>query len=172
MNLTFYVSAVVAVLGTLLVITRQNPVHALLYLIVSLLAVAVILFTLGAPFIAALEVIIYAGAILVLFLFVVMMLNVSPQQVRQHGDWLAPSAWVGPATLALVLLVELVFALLGDGGLLAGGSSQSPQAVGAALYGPYLIGVELASLLLLASLVAAYHLGKRLTQAENEEGGD
>ena len=75
MDAVFYIAAAVAILATIMVITRLNAVHALLYLIVSLLSVAVVFYTLGAPFIAALEVIIYAGAIMVLFVFVVMMLS-------------------------------------------------------------------------------------------------
>lgn len=75
MELTFYIAAAVAVLSTVMVITRYNMIHALLYLVVSFLAVAVVFFTLGAPFMAALEVIIYAGAIVVLIIFVIMMLN-------------------------------------------------------------------------------------------------
>ena len=80
----FYIAALVGVVSTGMVITRLNAVHALLYLIVSLLAVALIFFLLGAPFVAALEVIIYAGAIMVLFLFVVMMLNQGPPAVVQE----------------------------------------------------------------------------------------
>lgn len=75
MEVTFYISAGVAFLATVMVITRRHVVHALLYLIVSLLAVAVVFYILGAPFVAALEVIIYAGAIMVLFAFVIMMLG-------------------------------------------------------------------------------------------------
>ena len=75
MEATFYLSGAVAVAATLMVITRASAVHALLYLIVSLLAVAIVFFVLGAPFVAALEVIIYAGAVMVLFVFVIMMLN-------------------------------------------------------------------------------------------------
>ena len=77
MELTFYTCALVAIVSTLLVVGNRNPVHALLYLIVSLLAVSGIFFALGAPFAGALEIIVYAGAILVLFVFVVMMLNLS-----------------------------------------------------------------------------------------------
>jgi NADH-quinone oxidoreductase subunit J len=84
MNTVFYISSVVAVIATVLVITRLNAVHALLYFIVSLLSVALIFFTLGAPFAAALEVIIYAGAIMVLFLFVVMTLNLGPGTPDKH----------------------------------------------------------------------------------------
>ena len=85
--------------------------HALLYLIVSLLAVALIFFTLGAPFVAALEVIIYAGAIMVLFVFVVMMLNLGAAAVEQEKRWRRPRTWVGPAILAAILLAELVYVL-------------------------------------------------------------
>jgi len=74
----FYFSAGVAVLATFRVITNTNPVHALLYLIISLLAVSMVFFALGAPFAGALEIIVYAGAIMVLFVFVVMMLNLGP----------------------------------------------------------------------------------------------
>src|SRR5512134_3203698 len=95
-----------------MVLTRTNAVHALLYLIVSLLAVALVFFSLGAPFAAVLEVIIYAGAIMVLFVFVIMMLNLGPQTMRREGQLLRPETWIGPAFLAAVLLGELIFIFL------------------------------------------------------------
>ena len=161
MQITFYISAAVAVVATLAVITRYNAVHALLYLIVSLLAVALIFFILGAPFIAALEAIIYAGAIMVLFIFVIMILNLGPQAVRQERAWLKPRMWLGPTALALVLMGELVYLLFSGGQSGQSGAPVGAREVGIALFGPYLIGVELASLLLLAGLVGAYHLGRR-----------
>ena len=82
MTIVFYISGAVAIPSTALMITRLHAVHALLYLIVSLLAVSVVFYTLGAPFIAALEVIVYAGAIMVLFVFVVMLLNLGEQAAR------------------------------------------------------------------------------------------
>ena len=85
MTMIFYLTAAVALLATALAITRQDAVHALLYLVVSLLAVALLLFLLGAPFAAALEVIVYAGAIMVLILFVIMLLNL-PEEVRRPGS--------------------------------------------------------------------------------------
>ena len=91
-EICFYVAAAVAVLSTFLVVTGKNPVHALLYLVVSLFAVAMIFFTLGAPFAGALEIIVYAGAIMVLFVFVVMMLNLGEAVVRQEKLWLTPRA--------------------------------------------------------------------------------
>jgi NADH-quinone oxidoreductase subunit J len=168
MALTFYVAGAVAVLSTLLVITSVNAIHALLYLIVSLLAAAVVFFTLGAPFVAALEVIIYAGAIMVLFVFVVMILNPSPETTGREEGWLRPSTWVGPSLLAGVLGLELVYLLARGGGAPLAAEVVGPRAVSLALFGPYLLGVELASFLLLAGLVGAYHLGRRLSMREGD----
>ncbi len=156
----FYVAAAVAVVATALVITRRTPVHALLYLVISLLAVAIDFFALGAPFVAALEVIVYAGAIMVLFVFVVMLLNLGTATAEEERRWLSPGVWAGPSILAAILLAEIVAVILGTGAS-AGGTQVAPRQVGATLFGPYLIGVELASMLLLAGLVGAYHLGRR-----------
>jgi NADH-quinone oxidoreductase subunit J len=160
MNAVFYIAAAVALISTIMVITRLNAIHALLYLIVSLLAVAVIFFTLGAAFAAALEVIIYAGAIMVLFVFVVMLLNLGPSATAQESQWLSLSAWIGPAILALVLVGELTFIITRGAAIAPAAGAVEPKQVGAALYGPYLLGVELAALLLLAGMVGAYHLGR------------
>lgn len=158
----FYFAAGVAVLATLRVITNSNPVHALLYLIISLLAISMTFFSLGAPFAGALEIIVYAGAIMVLFVFVVMMLNLGPAVVEQERKWLTPGIWVGPSALALVLLVELLVVLARTpSGAGIGHTTVDAKAVGISLYGPYLLVVELASMLLLAALVAAYHLGRQ-----------
>ncbi len=159
MTAVFYISAVVAVLSTILVLKQVNAVHALLYLIVSLLSVALILFVLGAPFVAALEVIIYAGAIMVLFVFVVMMLNLGTQAAKKESRLLTPEIWVGPAALALILLGELVYVFF-SGGVRYPVMIVGPKQVGAVLLGPYLLGVELASILLLAGLAGAFHLGR------------
>jgi NADH-quinone oxidoreductase subunit J len=162
MNLVvFYVAGAVAVVATFLTITRLNVVHALLYLVVSLLAVAVVFYDLGAPFVAALEVIIYAGAIMVLFVFVIMMLNLGERAVEMERGWLSPGTWTGPAILAGILIVEVFSLTLRRSAAPAAGGVVGPKEVGLALYGPYLIGVELASMLLLAGLVGAYHLGWR-----------
>lgn len=159
-EICFYAAAAVAVLSTFLVVTGKNPVHALLYLVVSLFAVAMIFFTLGAPFAGALEIIVYAGAIMVLFVFVVMMLNLGEAVVQQEKLWLTPRAWIGPALLSSVLLGLLLYVLLPGEQHMAGAVTISPKQVGIVLYGPYLLAVELASMLLLGALVAAYHLGK------------
>ena len=163
MEVAFYFAGAVAVLSTVLMLTRLNIVHALLYLIVSLLGVAVVFFVLGAPFVAALEIIIYAGAIMVLFVFVVMMLNLGQHSVEVERHWLTPGIWIGPALLASILLIEVAYLVRGGTAGLGTGAV-GPKEVGIALFGPYLIGVELASMLLLAGLVGAYHLGFRKTE--------
>ncbi len=160
MNLLFYISALVAAIATFMVITRTNAVHALLYLIVSLLAVALIFFSLGAPFVAALEVIIYAGAIMVLFVFVIMMLNLGAQAAKQESNLMSPGIWIGPSFLSGILAMELIYLFTVDRARLSATELVGPKQVGMALFGPYVLGAELASMLLLAGLIGAYHLGR------------
>jgi NADH-quinone oxidoreductase subunit J len=156
----FYIPALIAVLASLRVITTANPVHALLYMVISLIAVAMIFFALGAPFAGVLEIIVYAGAIMVLFVFVVMMLNLGDAVIAQEKQWLQGNIWIGPTVLALILLADLFYVLPLHSMNSVGQAVVSAKQVGILLYGPYLLAVELASLLLLAALVAAYHLGR------------
>ncbi len=168
MNWLFYVAAIVAVISTLMVIVEYNPVHALLYLIVSLLSIAVIFFLLGAPFAAALEVIIYAGAIMVLFVFVVMMLNLGPRTAEGERSQHPARVWFGPFLLSAALLAELVYVLLRGGGPV-GLREVGPKEVGMALFGPYLFAAELASMLLLSGLIGAFHLGRGFQAGQKEK---
>jgi NADH-quinone oxidoreductase subunit J len=156
---TFYLASMVAIAATVLCVSSKNPVHALLYLVLSFLAVAVDFFALGAPFAGVLEVIVYAGAIMVLFVFVVMMLNLGSATVEQERNWLKGWTWTGPVLLSAVLLGQLLYVLWGSG-LHVAGAEVDAKAVGISLFGPYLLAVELASMLLTAALVAAYHLGR------------
>ncbi len=159
--LIFYISGAVAVLSTVMVITRFNMIHALLYLIVSFLALAVVFYVLGAPFAAALEVIIYAGAIVVLIIFAIMMLDLKQEVVEQERSWLTPNVWIGPGILSLILLLEMVYVIMSvNRGDLTQQEVDS-KAVALSLYGPYLIGVELSGFLLTAGVVGAYHLGRQ-----------
>jgi NADH-quinone oxidoreductase subunit J len=164
MELLFYIAAVVSVLATIRVITHLHAVHALLYLVIALMALALIFYLLGAPFAAALEIIIYAGAIMVFFIFVVMLLNIGPVTTDQQERWLKPRMWLGPGLLALVLLGEVSFIILRGGSPPTEVVHVTQKQVSTALYGPYLIGVELASMLLLPGLIGAYHLGRRLVR--------
>lgn len=158
MNILFYISGIVAIIAALLVVTRANAMHALAYLIVLFLAISSIFFTLGAPFVAALQIIIYAGAIMVLFVFVIMMLNMGRAAEQQERSWLSGLIWIIPAVLATVLLVFFVLTLANRDTAQAG-AAIAPKTVGISLFTTYLIGVELASMLLLAALVAGFHFG-------------
>jgi NADH-quinone oxidoreductase subunit J len=161
MNRLFYISAVITIISTAMVVTRANPVHGLLYLIVSLFGAAMVFLSLGANFAAMLEVIVYAGAIMVLFIFVIMLINPGPEGIAQERKWMSPKVWLFPAILAGNLLIQLIVAVVAGGPSAAGGAEVSPKEVGLSLFGPYLLGVEIASILLLAGLVGAYHLGRR-----------
>ena len=104
--------AAIALLASLFVVTNKNAVHALLYLVVSLLALAMCFYLLGAPFAAALQIIVYAGAIMVLFVFAVMIFNINQTDIDREKHWLTWQSWVGPTLLAMVLLAEIVFVIL------------------------------------------------------------
>jgi len=158
---TFYIASAIAVIATVMVITRHNLIHALLYLVVSFLAIAVVFYLLGAPFIAALEVIIYAGAIVVLIIFVIMMLNLKAEAVEQERQWMQGGILIGPSVLSIVLLVELFYII--SNVEMTGHEYQvvDAKAVGMSLYGPYVIGVELSGILLMSGIVGAYHLGRQ-----------
>jgi len=170
LQLTFYFAALLAIVASLKVVTGKNTVHALLYLVVSLLAVAVCFYLMGAPFAAGLEVIVYAGAILVLFVFAIMMFGLGQDETlhapsvngRVDGSKVNKfNLWFGPFLLALLLLTELVYAI-NSGEIQAKLTSNTIDAkqVGILLYGPYLLAVEIASFLLLAGLIGGYHFAK------------
>jgi len=168
MSVVLYIAGGIALFATVMVVTQLNAIHALLYLIVSFFSVALIFFFLGAPFIAALEIIIYAGAIMVLFLFVIMLLNLGPLAAEQESQWLSSRMWIGPGILSLILLGLLVYTVLHGEGSLTAKETVGPERVGVALYGPYLVGVQITAFLLLAGLIGASHLGRREKAREQE----
>lgn len=158
----FYALAAVAIFASLRVVTLANPVHAILSMIVSLLAISGIFFVLGAPFAGALEVVVYAGAIMVLFVFVIMMLNLGMSNDEREERWLDAKTWAVPTGLTIIIAVVL-YAMIGlnhNDAAMIGGTTISAKAVGTALFTKYIMLIEVAALLLLAALVAAYHLGK------------
>jgi len=166
LQLMFYFAAALAIVASLKVVTGKNTVHSLLYLVVSLLAVAVCFYLLGAPFAAGLEVIVYAGAILVLFVFAIMMFGLGQDETlsapQAHAFKLSNiSLWFGPSIIAALLLAQLIFAI--DNSALQEKLTSNiieAKQVGILLYGPYLLAVEIASFLLLAGLIAGYHFAK------------
>jgi NADH-quinone oxidoreductase subunit J len=176
MTIAFYIASIIAIISTIMVITRLNAVHALLYLIVSLLSIAVIFFILGAHFVAALEVIIYAGAIMVLVIFVVMMLNLGKESEESEQKLLSAKMWIGPAILIMILLIEFIVLLSMTPTQNLFENNISPAEVGVALFTKYVLGVELTAMLLMAGIVGAYHIGRRkkkvLHRFLEEEGND
>lgn len=174
----FYALALVAIIASLRVIIHSNPVHALLSMIVSLLAVAGVFFSLGAPFAGALEIIVYAGAILVLFVFVVMMLNLGMQNEIQEKGWLDAKTWAVPVGLAFIIGLVVINMItlephLANGQIAhtatswIGVESVTAKMVGTKLFTEYLLIVEIAGFLLLGALVAAYHLARKAISDEN-----
>ena len=146
----FYLTALIAIATALMVVLCRRPVHALVYLVVSMLATAMLFFLLGAHLAAALEVIVYAGAIMMLFAFVIMILGGQQESIDKK-------ALLGPSGCTAVLLAQLLYVLSGTTGTV---SAVEPQEVSLSLFGPYALGVELAAFLLLAGLVGAYHVGR------------
>lgn len=156
----FYILAAVAVIGTILAITESHPVHAILYLVTSLFSMAVIFYLLAAPLVAAFEVILYAGAIMVLFLFVIMMLDLGhPEQglLPRLREWLPALllSAVSIASLAAVIVSRhAVFPPSVPRGL-------PIREVAGRLFQEHGLAVELISLQLLFALVGALYLGKQ-----------
>ena len=163
--LVFVVMFVVALGSSLAMLFARSAVHVALFLVATQVALAVAFLLQGAFFVAAVQVIVYAGAIMVLFIFVIMMLNLGETAVDQERRWLSPKMWVGPAILSAILLIDLTY-MLSQGTRGLTGNEVDPKQVGIDLFGPYLLAVELAAMLLLAALVGAYHLGRREPEEE------
>ncbi len=161
MNILFYIAAILAISATVKVIISKNAVHALLYLVTSLLAVSVVFFILGAPFAAALEVIIYAGAIMVLLVFVIMMLNVNGNGQKKEHELMKPAGWIGPSIISTILFAEMVYILIADVAHPIVSQEVSPVMVGTLLFSKYILVVCLAAFLLTAGIIGAYHLGEK-----------
>jgi NADH-quinone oxidoreductase subunit J len=155
----FYILAAAAVLATLLSITERHAVHAILYLATSFFALAVIFYLLAAPLVAVFEVILYAGAIMVLFLFVIMMLDLGhPEKMKRpgFGDW-----W--PALLLSVTILTCVVALILTSAATNTAVRKAPgiRELAVTLFRDYGVGVEIVSMQLLFALVGALYLGRR-----------
>lgn len=140
MEFAFYICGLIAILATLRVVTHTNPVHALLYLIISLLAIAGVFFSLGAYFAGALEIIVYAGAIMVLFVFVVMMLNFGRHRDRTGAQVAAAGDldWPGHPLRGAAGGYRLRHLGINDRGI--DGAAINAKEVGIALFGPYVGG--------------------------------
>jgi len=160
----FYLLAIVILTATGLAITRRQPVHAVLYLIVAFLGTAALFFLLGAPLLAAFVAIVYAGAIMVLFLFVIMMFQRFPLEPGLLPQW-------GPAALLGVVFLAVAVAMVSKdpgSGIVLQGAVVQPRDFGHFLFDRYWLAVEIVSILLLVSLVAIIQLGKRRGAGDDE----
>ena len=166
-NYIFYFLSLLALYSGVMVLLSKKPIHSVLYLTLTFFAIGGHYILLNAQFLAIVHIIVYAGAIMVLFLFTVMLLNIGPEAEGEERRRLRPLSWLGPGLLAAVLLVELGVAIAGGASAQTGARVVAPRAVGVALYGPYAIGVELASTLLLTALIGARHLGQRHRETED-----
>ena len=162
----FYVFAAISVLASLLVIAQRNPIYSVLLLIASFGALSGLYVLLDAPFVAVIQIIVYAGAIMVLFLFVVMLLN-APHEETVYDEHTHPLMRPGPkrfgTLLAAVLIVELVLALTkrGESGVSPGGAVISVNTIGQLLFTEYAFAFEVTSVLILVAMVGAVVLARR-----------
>ena len=153
----FYLLAAVIIVSTALAVTRRNLIHAVVYLVASFFGSALLFYLLGAPFLAALEVIIYAGAIMVLFLFIVMMLRIeeSKRRVFPLRQWIPAAVVCG---VYLAVLVVILAGVEGDRPLQT--AVAIPAAFSVWIFRQGWLGVEIASMVLLVALIGALHIGR------------
>lgn len=156
--------AAASVASALLAVTRKNPVHSMLWVLTLFLHVAGIFLLLGAEFLAAVQVIVYAGAILIFYIFVVMLLDLPDEEARpRFGKHWPLAAAVGLCFAALAWLVRAGTGVAPAATRLAaeGPPRGGLSAIGMALFGPFALPFEMASLLLLAAIVGAVVLARR-----------
>jgi NADH-quinone oxidoreductase subunit J len=165
----FYGFAAVTVIGSLLVVLQKNPVYSVLALIAAFFGLAGLYVLLEAPFVAVVQIIIYAGAIMVLFLFTVMLLNVPREDAaewdRSHPLYRPMAVRIG-AVLAVALALELGWALSRTAGLSAGVADDRPAVssvaeLGKVLFTDYMFAFEVTSILIIASMVGAVVLARK-----------
>ena len=169
-TLLFYLFAAAAVAASLAVVLGRNPMHSVLLLIVSFAALAGLYIGLDAPFAAVVQIIIYAGAIMVLFLFVVMLLNAHREDDAGAGAGLTHGPLRAGAVLAAVLVAELGWALARTrsvsgawprGPTADASALQSVRALGNVLYRDYSLAFEVTSILIIVAMVGAVVLARR-----------
>ena len=163
----FYILAIVILASTLLAIIQRQVVHTVVYLIISFFATGLLFYLLGAPFLAALEVIIYAGAIMVLFLFIVMAVRVDSNKDTKPET----RQWLPAVVLAVIsfLVGGILIFEISDSTVTLNTGMATPSAFGQFLFKSYWFPVEIASFLLLIGLVGALYLGRPESRKELED---
>ena len=159
----FYILSAILVVAALRVVTARNPVHAVLFLVLAFFNASGLWLLLQAEFLAIALIVVYVGAVMVLFLFVVMMLDINLERLRQ-GFW--GNLWLG-GPIAVLMVVEMVAVLSARSFGLeampapAATAGSNTRALGAAIYTEYFYPFELASVILLVALIAAVALNLR-----------
>lgn len=171
MNITeilFWVLSVVAVLSALMMVISKNPVYSVLWLIITFFSISGHYILLNAQFLAIVNIIVYAGAIMVLFLFVIMLMNLSRETEPQKNKWLKLAGAVAGGCLLLVLVAALRHTqknmtelVTGDIGLI--------QNLGRLLFNEYVVPFEISSILFLSAMVGAVVIGKRDEKTAGEK---
>jgi NADH-quinone oxidoreductase subunit J len=161
----FYVFAAIAVGATLLVVVQSNPLYSVLLLIASFIGLAGLYVLLNAPFVAVIQIIVYAGAIMVLFLFVVMLLNAPREEIVQSGMIDAAGTRAIGGLLAVAFAAELAWALTRSRSLASTAAgdraSYSVAAIGQRIFQDYAFAFEATSILILVAMVGAVTLASR-----------
>ena len=164
----FYLLAGVILVSTGMAITRRNLAHAVVYLVISFFGTALLFYLLGAPLLAALEVIIYAGAIMILFLFIVMMIRLEqPEKPLFPRSQMIPALLMGAVYLVVGAL--LLASSEPEAQVPLASAVASPSAFGRYLFEQHWLAIEIASLLLLVVLIGALLIGRQRSDAEESE---
>ncbi len=165
----FFIFAAVCVGGAINLLAQKHPINSALSLIVVMGSLAVIYLLLGAEFVAALQVIVYAGAVMVLFVFVIMLLNAGVEERTEHGSRVATMLGVPALIIGLSIGIWVVSGITGLDKIALGGPTVmngtelfgNPQAVGHLLFRQYLLPIEVTSILILIAIMGAVVLARR-----------
>lgn len=165
MNITqilFWLLSVTALFGALMVVTSKNPVHSVLWLILTFFAISGHYILLNAQFLAIVNIIVYAGAIMVLFLFVIMLMNLSKSTEPQRSRWLRFAGAIAGGCLLLVLIAALKDSEVGGNTAMVNqGSIGLIKNLGKELFSTYVVPFEISSILFLSAMVGAVVIGKK-----------
>ena len=161
-QILFWFLSVVAIFSALMVVTAKNPVYSVLWLIATFFAISGHYILLNAQFLAIVNIIVYAGAIMVLFLFVIMLLNLNKETEPQKNRWLKVAGAVAGGCLLLVLVAALKDAdIKSQTALVNTGNIGLIKNLGKELFTTYEVPFEISSILFLSAMVGAVVIGKK-----------
>lgn len=167
-SILFYILGFIMLAAILLCVTCRNPIYAVIYLVNAMFALALLFYLLGAPLVAAWEIIVYVGAIMVLFLFIIMILELAP---RERPDDQNRLRWVPGLLVTAAILGCTLLIIFQDPGSTAHGPAYflGPRDFGEALFGRFALAVEVVSFQLLFAAVGAYYLGRYRPRRDSGE---